>query len=90
MGKIGTKFSHLLTVKAGGADPPPLYGQPDRKKTVFFLTTSLTIVTHTDGQTEVRVNSQLIHKHLLNQGNTFFIKLAYFPDKCWLPCDNTF
>ena len=38
MGKIGPKFSHLLTVRAEGADPPsPLYGQPDRKKTVFFL-----------------------------------------------------
>ena len=35
MGKIGPKFSHLLTVRAEGADPPP-YGQPDRKKTVFF------------------------------------------------------
>ena len=39
MGKIGPKFSHLLTVKAEGADPPPPpYGQPDRKKTVFFMT----------------------------------------------------
>ena len=38
MGKIEPKFSHLLTVRAGGADPlPPPYGQPDRKKTVFFL-----------------------------------------------------
>ena len=38
MGKIGPKFSHLLTVRAEGADPlPPPYGQPDRKKTVFFL-----------------------------------------------------
>ena len=37
MGKIGPKFSHLLTVRAEGADPPsPPYGQPDRKKTVFF------------------------------------------------------
>ena len=36
MGKIGPKFSHLLTVRAKGADPPPSYGQPDRKKTVFF------------------------------------------------------
>ena len=35
MEKIGPKFSHLLTVKAEGADPPH-YGQPDRKKTVFF------------------------------------------------------
>ena len=42
MGKIGPKFSHLLTVRAEGADPPP-YGQPDRKKTVFFLTTALII-----------------------------------------------
>ena len=31
--------SHLLTVRAEGADPPhPPYGQPDRKKTVFFTT----------------------------------------------------
>ena len=38
MGKIGPKFSHLLTVRAEGADPPlPPYGQPDRKNTVFFL-----------------------------------------------------
>ena len=39
MGKIGPKFSHLLTVRAEGADPPhpSPYGQPDRKKTVFFL-----------------------------------------------------
>ena len=37
MGKIGPKFSHLLMVRAKGADPPsPPYGQPDRKKTVFF------------------------------------------------------
>ena len=38
MGKIGPKFSHLLTVRAEGADPPspPPYGQPDRKNTVFF------------------------------------------------------
>ena len=37
MGKIGPKFSHLLTVRAEGPDPPlPPYGQPDRKKTVFF------------------------------------------------------
>ena len=38
MGKIGPKFSHLLTVRAEGADPPPPYGQPDRKNTVFFTT----------------------------------------------------
>ena len=39
MGQIGPKFSHLLTVRAEGADPPsPPYGQPDRKKTVFFTT----------------------------------------------------
>ena len=36
MGKIGPKFSHLLTVRAEGAAPPP-YGQPDRKKTGFFF-----------------------------------------------------
>ena len=43
MEKIGPKFSHLLTVRAEGADPPsPPYGQPDRKKTVFF-TTSFTL-----------------------------------------------
>ena len=41
MGKIGPKFSHLLTVRAEGAAPPP-YGQPDRKKTVFFLRPPLT------------------------------------------------
>ena len=35
MGKIGPKFSHLLTVRAKGAAPPP-FGQPDRKKTIFF------------------------------------------------------
>ena len=44
MGKIGPKFSHLLTVRAEGADPPSphlrrikAYGQPDRKKTFFFF-----------------------------------------------------
>ena len=35
MGKIGPKFSHLLSIRAEGTDPPP-YGKPDRKKTVFF------------------------------------------------------
>ena len=36
MGKIGPKFSHLLTVRAEGANPPPPpYGQPDRKKFFF-------------------------------------------------------
>ena len=35
MGKIGPKFSHLLTVRAEGADHPP-HGQPDHKKTVFL------------------------------------------------------
>ena len=45
MGKIGPKFSHLLTVRVEGADPPlPPYGQPDRKKTVF-LTTSQYVIT---------------------------------------------
>ena len=33
MGKIGPKFSHLLTVRAKGADPP----SPDRKKAVKRL-----------------------------------------------------
>ena len=33
-GKYGSKFSHLLRVKAEGADPPP-YGQPDRKISIF-------------------------------------------------------
>ena len=28
--KNGSKFLHLLTVKAEVADPPSLYGQPDR------------------------------------------------------------
>ena len=36
-GEIGPIFSHLLTVRAKGADPPsPPYGQPDRKKTFFY------------------------------------------------------
>ena len=33
--KMGKKISHLLMIRAEGADPPPLYSQPDRKKTVF-------------------------------------------------------
>ena len=33
----GSNLSHLITVRAEGADPPPLYGQPDRKKTVIFF-----------------------------------------------------
>ena len=43
MGKIGPKFSHLLTVRAEGADPPPPYGQPDCKNTVFLLSEKYTI-----------------------------------------------
>ena len=35
---MGPIFSHLLTVRAKGADPPsPPYGQPDCKKTVIFF-----------------------------------------------------
>ena len=35
--KNGSKFSHLLTVRAKGAAPPtPLYGQPDHKIVVFL------------------------------------------------------
>ena len=33
--KKGSTCSHLLTVRAKGADPAPSYGQPDRNKTVF-------------------------------------------------------
>ena len=35
---IGSKFSHLLTVRAEVAAPPPHppYGEPDRKISVFF------------------------------------------------------
>ena len=39
--KNGSKFSHLLTVRAEVADSSPPYGQPDRKISAFFLTTSL-------------------------------------------------
>ena len=45
----------------GGADPPP-YGQPDRKKAGFFLTTALTIASKIDlvqMYTSVRTNSQV-------------------------------
>ena len=35
--KNGSKFSHLLTVRAEVADPPP-YGQPDRKISAFYMT----------------------------------------------------
>ena len=38
--KKGSKFSHLLTFRAEGADTPPPYDQPDRKISVF-LTPSL-------------------------------------------------
>ena len=31
-----SKFSHLLTVRAKGADPANPYGQPDRKISVFY------------------------------------------------------
>ena len=35
--KKGSKFSHLLTVRAKGAvAPPPPYGQPDREISVFL------------------------------------------------------
>ena len=37
-GKNRSKFSHLLTVRAEVADPPPPYGQPDRKISAFFDT----------------------------------------------------
>ena len=33
----GSKFSHLLTVRAKGADLPPPYGQPDCKKNLDNL-----------------------------------------------------
>ena len=39
--KNGSKFSHLLTVRAVVADcppPSPPYGQADRKISVFFTT----------------------------------------------------
>ena len=43
--KNGSKFSHLLTVRTDGADPPPPppYGQPDRNISVFFMTRQFTI-----------------------------------------------
>ena len=34
--KNGSKFSHLLTVRADGADPPTPYGQADHKISVFY------------------------------------------------------
>ena len=34
--KNGSKFSHLLTVRADGADPPTPYGQADHKILVFY------------------------------------------------------
>ena len=37
-----SKFSHLLTVKAEVADPPP-YGQPDLKISAFFLRPALVL-----------------------------------------------
>ena len=40
--KNASTFSHLLTVKADGADPSPPYGQPDRKTFVCFFTSGLT------------------------------------------------
>ena len=36
MGKIGPKFPHLLTVKAEGADPPPLTVSLTVKRPFFF------------------------------------------------------
>ena len=43
MGKIGPKFSHLLTVRAEGADPPlpPLTVSLTVKRPFFFWTTPL-------------------------------------------------
>ena len=38
---MGPNFAHLLTVRAEGADPPPLTVSLTEKKTVCFLTTSL-------------------------------------------------
>ena len=36
--KNGSKFSHLLTVRAEGAAlPPPPSGQPDRKMSLFLM-----------------------------------------------------
>ena len=34
-------FQPLLTVRADGADPPPPYGQPDRKISAFFDTSPI-------------------------------------------------
>ena len=34
--KNGSKFSHLLTVRADGAEPPPPYSQLDRKISIFY------------------------------------------------------
>ena len=34
--KNGSKFSHFLTVRADGADPPTPYGQADHKISVFY------------------------------------------------------
>ena len=42
MGKIGPKFSHLLTVRAEGSDPPPPLTVSLTVKIPFFFTSSLT------------------------------------------------
>ena len=38
MKTIGLKFSQLLSFRAEGDAPPPFYGQPDHKISVFFTT----------------------------------------------------
>ena len=35
--KKGPKYSQILMVRLGGGDPPPPYGQPDRKKAVLIF-----------------------------------------------------
>ena len=43
--KHGSRFSHLLTVRADGDDPPslPPYGQPDRKISIFLKDSTMTL-----------------------------------------------
>ena len=60
MGKIGPKFSNLLTVRAEGADPPLTVSLTVKRP--FFFTTALTIASKIDlvqMYTSVRTNSQV-------------------------------
>ena len=84
--KNGSKFSHLLTVRAKGAPPPP-YGQPDRKISFFFcwclpLYWKFEIVHPTKGAKKLcflKLGDFWYLRHTDIGSNKAFISLNHFP-----------